>query len=262
MTPRSLDINADLGESFGNWRMGDDAAILPLITSASVACGFHASDPVTLVRTVRMAAEHDVAVGAHPGLPDLLGFGRRVMAITPEDAYAYVVYQVGAVAAAARSVGVAVRHVKPHGALMSMLGTDEGLAAAVADAILHTCDDPCVYFTAPLEGAALPRAAEDRGIRVVGELYPDLSYAEDGSVIVQRHKAETDVDLAVAQVRGLLRDGEVQTASGRPLALRAESVCVHGDGPNAVEVISAIRDEITTHGAAIARPATDEGSTR
>lgn len=252
MSVRTLDINADIGESFGNWTMGNDAAVLPRITSANIACGFHASDPVTLVRTVRLAHEHGVAIGAHPGLPDLLGFGRRVMRISPEDAYAYVVYQVGALAAAARTVGATVHHVKPHGSLMSMLATEEDLAEAVADAVLHTCDEPRIYFTAPLEGAALPEAAKARGIAVVAELYPDLSYSDEGAVIVQRQKHDTDIDFAVRQVRSFLTEGTVRTVGGRDLALEAQSICVHGDGPNAVAVIDAIRAAVESEGAAIA----------
>lgn len=251
MSVRELDINCDLGEGYGNWRMGDDAAVLPLISSANVACGFHASDPVTLVRTVRLVHEHGVAVGAHPGLPDMLGFGRRRMAISAEDAYAYTLYQVGAVQAAARAVGTTVAHVKPHGALMSMLGDEQELADAFVAAVADGCDGVPIYFTAPLEGAALPGAAARRGVPVVAELYPDLSYDAQGRVVVQREKHATDVDAAVAQLAACLDRGEVATIDGGTIALTAQSVCVHGDGPNAVAVLDAVHAAIAARGIAV-----------
>lgn len=250
-----MDVNCDLGESYGNWRLGDDAAVLPLMSSANVACGFHASDPVTLVRTVRLVHEHGVAVGAHPGLPDRMGFGRRRMAISAEEAYAYVLYQVGAVQAAARAVGATVSHVKPHGALMSMLGEDDELAEAVVAAVADGCERPRIYFTAPLEGAALPRAASRRGVPVVAEVYPDLSYDDAARVVVQREKHATDVAAAVAQVVSCLDRGEVATTSGGRVALRAQSVCVHGDGPNAVEVLRAVHAALAERGVAVGRGA-------
>lgn len=259
MRVSELDVNCDLGEGYGNWRLGDDAAVLPLISSANVACGFHASDPVTLLRTVRLVHEHGVAVGAHPGLPDRLGFGRRRMAISAEEAYAYVLYQVGAVQAAARAVGATVSHVKPHGALMSMLGEDDELAEAVVAAVADLCETPRIYFTAPLEGAALPRAAAARGVEVVAEVYPDLSYDEQARVVVQREKHATDVGAAAAQVVSCLERGEVRTESGGTVALEARSVCVHGDGPNAVAVLEAIHAALAARGVAVGRAALGRG---
>lgn len=249
---RTIDINCDLGESFGNWRMGDDEVVLPLISSANIACGFHASDPVTLLRTVERARDHGVRVGAHPGLPDLLGFGRRHMAITREDAYAYIVYQVGALQAAARAAGTSVTHVKPHGALMSMVARDPAIADGVAAAVAATCDDPAIYFTAPFAGAELPEAAARHGVHIVAEVYPDLSYAEDGSVVIQRAKHETDVAFAVEQVTGMLERGTVTTETGGTIALEAQSICVHGDGPNALDVITAIRAALAERGWSVA----------
>lgn len=250
-----MDINCDLGESYGNWRMGDDAAMLPLISSANVACGFHASDPVTLVRTVRLVHEHGVAVGAHPGLPDKLGFGRRRMAISAEEAYADVLYQVGAVQAAARAAGTTVSHVKPHGALMSMLGDEQELADAFVAAVADGCDGVPIYFTAPLEGAALPGAAARRGVPVVAELYPDLSYDAAGRVVIERSKHATDVVAAAAQVGACLDRGEVATIEGGTIALTAQSICVHGDGPNAVAVLGAVRAALAERGVTVGRGA-------
>ena len=147
---KKMDINCDMGESFGNWNMGDDVGMMPRITTANVACGFHASDPVTMLETVRLAKQHNVTVGAHPGLPDLLGFGRRTMNITPEDAYAYVVYQVGALQGALATQGMKLHHIKPHGAFYSVLKTDEQLASAVAQAIKELSDDPILYWPADI----------------------------------------------------------------------------------------------------------------
>jgi len=234
-----MDINCDMGESFGNWNMGDDSGMMPRITTANVACGFHASDPVTMIETVKLAKQHNIAVGAHPGLPDLLGFGRRAMNITAEDAYAYVIYQVGALQGVLASQGMQLHHIKPHGAFYSVLKTDESLAAAVAQAIKELSGDPILYWPAPTT-AAMPSAAKNLGIRVVGEIYPDLIYAPDGSLILQREKHETDVNFAAAQVRRYVETGKVEANDGSLVTLDAESLCIHGDGPNSVQVADAI----------------------
>ncbi|MGE0484278.1 MAG: LamB/YcsF family protein [Gammaproteobacteria bacterium] len=248
---KSMDINCDMGESFGNWNMGDDAGMMPRITTANVACGFHASDPVTMLKTVAMAREHNIAVGSHPGLPDLLGFGRRAMNITPEDAHAYVVYQTGALQATLRMHGMKLHHIKPHGAFYSILRVDEAVAEAVADAIAKLCEQPMLYWPAPTD-AALPTAARKKGIRVVGEIYPDLQYAADGSLVIQRTKHETDVAFAAAQVKRYVTTGQVGALDGSLVTLDAESLCIHGDGPNATAVGDAVRAALTEVGCAIA----------
>ncbi|HJP36316.1 MAG: 5-oxoprolinase subunit PxpA [Gammaproteobacteria bacterium] len=245
-----MDINCDMGESFGNWNMGDDGGMMPRITTANVACGFHAGDPVTMIETVKLAKRYNVAVGAHPGLPDLLGFGRRAMNITAEDAYAYVICQVGALQAALATQGMQLHHVKPHGAFYSVLKTDEELAAAVADAIQELSDDPILYWPAPTT-AAMPMAAKRLGIRVVGEIYPDLIYAPDGSLIIQREKHETDVRFAASQVRRYVETGMVEANDGTLVELDAESLCIHGDGPNSVAVADAVRTTLGEIGCAI-----------
>lgn len=246
----AMDINCDMGESFGNWVMGNDGEMMPRITTANVACGFHASDPVTMLETVKQAKAHGIAVGSHPGLPDLLGFGRRAMNITPEDAHAYVVYQTGALQAALRVHGMKLHHVKPHGAFYSVLRTDEALADAVADAILAISEDAMLYWPAPTD-AAMPVAAKKKGIRVVGEIYPDLIYAPDGSLILQRSKHETDVDFAAAQVKRYVETGKVEANDGSLIELDAESLCIHGDGPNATEVGDAVRKALADIGCEI-----------
>ena len=211
---RTIDINSDLGESFGNWSLGNDEAVIPEITSANVACGFHASDPVTMIRTVGLCKQHGVEVGSHPGLPDLLGFGRRPMRITPDDCYAYVLYQTGALQAVLAAEGLTLHHVKPHGAFYSILREDEPLAAAFCEAVLALMPEPVVYWP---EGRdlALPRAARERGIRVVMEVYVDMDYAPDGAIVIQRHKGLTDLDKAAAQIRRFLEDGVVLDDRGR-----------------------------------------------
>ena len=246
-----MDVNCDMGESFGNWKMGDDAGMMPYITTANVACGFHAGDPLTMLDTVELGKAHGIAIGAHPGLPDLLGFGRRAMNITAEDAHAYVIYQVGALQAALAVHGLELHHVKPHGAFYSVLKTQQALADAVADAILALSDKPILYWPAPTN-AALPTACRKLGIRVIGEIYPDLHYAADGSLVIQRHKHETDVAFACAQVARYIETGKIETMAGTLIELDAESLCIHGDGPNAVEVAAAIRKTLEERGCTMA----------
>ena len=170
----TFDINIDCGESFGNWNMGADEALMPHITTANAACGFHAGDAMTMLKTVRLAKANGVAVGAHPGLPDLLGFGRRVMAISPEELFAYVLYQGGALRAVLEAEGMTLHHLKPHGALYTMLNTDEALGEAFARAVIALCPEPMIYYPAPVERHAVTRIAADMGIDVVPELYFDL----------------------------------------------------------------------------------------
>jgi UPF0271 protein len=246
----TMDINCDMGESFGNWVMGNDAEMMAQITTANVACGFHAGDPLTMLDTVKIAKENNVVVGSHPGLPDLLGFGRRTMNITPEDAYAYTVYQTGALQAALKAHEMKLHHVKPHGAFYSVLRTDEAIAAAVANAISLLTDNPMLYWPAPTD-AAMPTAARKNGIRVVGEIYPDLQYASDGTLVIQREKHETDVAFAVSQVKRYIESGQVEAMDGSLVTLDAESLCIHGDGPNATDVGSAIRSTMNEIGCKI-----------
>lgn len=247
---RAIDINADLGESFGNWPMGNDEALIPLITSANVACGFHASDPTTMLETARTAKKHDVAVGAHPGLPDMLGFGRRVMAISGEDMYGYVVYQVGALQGALAANGMTLHHVKPHGALYAMLRDSDELGEAAATALVDL-GSPLSYFPAPVAPTAFGKHAAARGLEVVGEIYPDLGYDDDANLVLQRSKHHTDPEEAAAMVSRYLADGVVVSGNGKEIALEAESICVHGDGPNAAEVAAAIRGAVEGAGCSL-----------
>lgn len=251
---RAIDINCDAGESFGNWRMGDDAAMFPHVSSASIACGFHAGDPVTLLRTVRLAREHGLAIGAHPGLPDLLGFGRRAIAVDAEDVYAYLVYQVGAVKAAAEAAGGALSYVKLHGAFASVLQTDERADAAVRAIKDVMPETPTVYYTAAVEGDLWPVALKRGGVRFIGEIYPDMLYAPDGNVIVERRKHVTEPAHAAEFVTRFLRTGCVKAQDGPLVPVEADSICVHGDGPNALDVLAAVKQAVEAEGLTVAAP--------
>lgn len=262
MTAARMDVNCDLGESFGNWSLGSDKELLASITTANVACGFHGGDPVTMVHTVEQALERGVVVGAHPGLPDLLGFGRRMMDISAADAYAYVLYQAGALLAVLRSRGAELHHVKPHGALYTMLNDRSDLAVAVADAMAAVMDEPMLYWPSGAEDGALVGEAVRRGFRIALEFYPDLTYTRDRRIVVERRKRPIAPETAVARLERFLADGTVETVDGGRVRLEAESVCIHGDAPTAAEVAAALRAHLEARGsdvraagaAAVGRP--------
>ena len=204
-----------------------------------------------MIQTVETCKANGVAVGAHPGLPDLLGFGRRVMQITPEDGYAYVLYQAGALKAVAESRGLELHHVKPHGAFYTILRDNDELAAAVVQAVKDVMPRPAVYWP-DFTDASLPREARKAGVRVVHEVYVDLEYRPDGSLILQRQKVPADLDRARAQIRRWIEDGVVLAADGTLVPVQAESVCIHGDGPNCIEVATAIKARLEKIGCKIA----------
>ncbi len=233
----NVQINCDMGESFGLWRMGDDAAILPFIDVANVACGFHASDPVVMRRTVRMAKEHGVAVGAHPSLPDLQGFGRREMKLESDELTAAIVYQVGALKAFLDAEGMQLNHIKPHGALYAMAARDEKVAGAICDA--------ADVFGVPLYGLAdtvHERVYTARGFQFVAEFYADLDYTAEGRIIITREHEAIDPAAAAARTLRAVTEGRVTTIDGGEIAIRADSVCVHSDTPGAVAVAEAVRN--------------------
>ncbi len=230
-------INCDMGESFGLWRMGDDAAILPFIDVANVACGFHASDPVVMRRTVRMTKEHGVAVGAHPSLPDLQGFGRREMKLDPDELTAAIIYQVGALKAFLGAEGMALNHIKPHGALYAMAARDAAVAGAICDA--------ADVFGAPLYGLAgtiHEQVYTARGLPFVAEFYADLDYTAEGQIIITREHEAIDPEAAAARTLRAITEGRVETIDGTDIEIRADSVCVHSDTPGAVAVAEAVRN--------------------
>lgn len=239
-----IDLNCDLGESFGAYKLGLDDQVLPYISSANVACGFHASDPVVMDKTVALAKDAGVAVGAHPGYPDLQGFGRRNMTIPPREVKAMVMYQIGALQAFCTAHGLKLQHVKPHGALYNMAGKDEALAMAVCEAI-QAVDDSLILLG--LSGSKMLEAADKIGLRSAREVFADRAYEEDGS-LVARTKAGamiTDEDEAVARVIRMIREGRVTAVTGKDIPIRADSVCVHGDSPKALAFVQKIRAALT-----------------
>lgn len=242
-----VDLNSDLGESFGRYTVGMDEKVIPFISSANVACGYHASDPVVMENTVKTAKEYKVRVGAHPGFPDLMGFGRRNMDITPAEARAYVLYQIGALSAFCKACGVSMQHVKPHGALYNMAAKDYELSKAICEAI--RAFDPNLIVMG-LSGGELVRAAEDMGLRTALEVFADRAYEEDGSLVNRRKEGAmiTDEDVAIARVVRMIKEGKVTAVTGKDIDIKADSICVHGDGEKAVAFVEKIRQTLQTEG--------------
>ena len=243
-----VDLNADMGESFGRWTLGNDEALMPYLTSANIACGFHGGDPHVMRRTVQLAIEHDVGIGAHVALPDLLGFGRRRMAVSPVELRDYVLYQTGAMAAFARAAGGRLQHVKPHGALYAMVQGDPELAEAVADAVAEAGDGIILL----LAGKTVAAAAAKAGVPFVPEGYVDLDYAGDGSLVIERVKQLRDPETMGTKAVRLATEGKVRTLDGTDLELAAKSICVHGDAPNAPDIAGAIRRALEDAGLELA----------
>ena len=236
----TLDLNSDLGESFGRWVLGDDEAVLGLVTSANVACGFHAGDPTTLRRTCAGAAARGVVVGAQVGYRDLAGFGRRFIDVAPDELADDVVYQIGALDGMCLVAGTAVRYVKPHGALYNAVVHHEEQAAAVVAAVRDYSTDLPVLG---LPGSVFLRAAEKAGLRAVPEFFVDRAYTREGTLVSRREAGAVldDPDDVSARVLRLVTDGVVTAIDGSDVAVRAESACVHGDSPGAVDMARAVR---------------------
>lgn len=238
---RAIDINCDVGESFGNYSFGADSTIMPYLSSANVACGFHGGDPVHMDRTVKLAKSVGIPVGVHWGLPDLAGFGRRRLDLSLEEARCITLYQAGALAMVAAANGVTVDHWVPHGALFAMLGTEEQLSEAMLDAISESRIEPLLYWPTPLQPHCFYERALRRGFRVVSEFAADLGYAADGSLIIERHKAAKDPAAVADRLQRFLEDGEVEAVDGSVLHFPAQAILVHGDAPNAAKVVAAVR---------------------
>ena len=247
MRPMVIDLNADVGESYGAWVMGADADLMPMITSANVACGAHAGDPITMSRTVALAMRHGVAVGAHPGYPDRDGFGRRDLAMTSEELEATVLTQMGALWAAARAAGVEMRHVKPHGALYNRAAADPDLAACVARAVARF---PERLTLVGLAGSALVAAGLAAGLPVADEAFADRAYEPDGSLRTRAltGAVHTDPSVAAAQAVSIARDGRVRAHDGSMLEIRADTICIHGDTPGAAAMAKAVREALEAAG--------------
>ena len=248
---RRIDLNCDMGESYGAWKMGDDAGVMPYISSANVACGFHGGDPATIRKTVRLAVDNGVAIGAHPSLPDIQGFGRRVMKISQQDMYDLVVYQAGAVEAFARAAGSKLHHIKCHGALYNMAAVDEGLSDAMARAAK---DLGVMVYT--LSNSTMMKVVKTKGVRALGEVFADRGYSDDGT-LAPRDKPGgmiEDPQQSVKQVLGMIEGGFVTSLSGKRVPVAADTLCLHGDQPNAVVFARKIRETFAQKGIQIEAP--------
>ena len=245
-----IDMNCDMAESYGAYRLGGDAEILPHITSANLACGFHASDPLIMAKAVESCKATGVAVGAHPGYPDLQGFGRRNMAIPPQEVRAMVMYQIGALNAFCRANGIRMQHVKPHGAMYNMAVKDHALAIAIAEAVAAV--DPELILLAPAE-SQMQIAAEEVGIPFAREVFADRAYEEDGSLVARSKPGAmiTDENEAVARVLRMVKEGRVTAITGNDIDIQADSVCVHGDGAKALLFVQKLRDALIAEGVEI-----------
>jgi UPF0271 protein len=235
----TIALNCDMGEAFGMWRLADDEALLPCIDLANVACGFHAGDPVVMRDIVAAAKAHGVAVGAHPSFPDLQGFGRREMAVEPDELTAIVRYQVGALQGFLDAEGVPLSHVKAHGALYGLAARDAATADAIADAIA-----PLGVPMMGRAGTEHERACDERGIAFLAEYYADLDYDDEEQLIITRHHGAPDLEETGRRVARLLSDGVATTTSGREFPLRADCICIHSDTPDAVALAHTVREAI------------------
>lgn len=246
-----IDLNSDLGESLGAWHMGDDTAMLGIVSSANVACGFHAGDAAGILRTLREAAARGVVVGAHVGYRDLVGFGRRNMDVDSADLVADVIYQIGALQGLARAAGTTLRYVKPHGALYNTIAHNERQARDVITAIRAV--DPGLALVA-LAGSPLIAWARDAGLRVVAEAFADRAYTPDGALVSRREKGAVlhDADQIAARMLRLVREGTVEAIDGSHVRIAADSICVHGDSPDAVAIARSVRTGLEQAGVAIA----------
>jgi UPF0271 protein len=250
IAPR-VDLNADVGESFGAWTLGQDPALFPHITSANVACGFHAGDPGVMRATVALAREHGVAVGAHPGFRDLAGFGRREIRVPPREVEDLVAYQIGALAGIAAAQGVRLQHVKVHGALYNMAAADAALADAIARATAAV--DPSLVFLG-LPGSQLLAAGERAGLRTAAEVFADRAYRADGSLLPRTESGAVihDEDAVIERVLAMVRDRAVSAVDGTRVPLRVDTICVHGDTPGAARLAARIRAALEKAGVRVA----------
>lgn len=242
-----IDLNCDLGESFGAYKIGMDEEVLQFITSANVACGFHAGDPSVMRKTVQLALKNNVKIGAHPGLPDLAGFGRRNMNISPQEAYDLVVYQIGALSGFLKAEGEKMQHVKPHGALYNMAAKNRELSEAIAEAV-YKVDPQLILFG--LAGSELVKAAEKIGLKTANEVFSDRTYQQDGSLTprTQPDALIHSYEDSVSQVIRMIKEGKVRSTQGVDVSVLAQTVCIHGDGPEALVFAKQLRESMQSEG--------------
>jgi UPF0271 protein len=250
---KKIDLNCDMGESYGAWKMGADAEVMPYITSANIAAGFHAGDPATIRTTVALAVDKGVAIGAHPSLPDLMGFGRRAMRVSPQEMYDLVIYQAGAVEAFARAAGAKLHHVKCHGALYNMAAMDEGLSDAMVRAVKDLGSDVILYCLSRSKNFEI---AKRSGIKVAGEVFGDRGYSDDGT-LAPRDKPGGMIEDPLASVKhvlGMIEEGYVTSLNGKRVPVAADTLCLHGDQPGAVTFARKLRETFKERGIAVAAP--------
>lgn len=242
-----IDLNADLGESFGCYTLGSDEEMLEVVTSVNIACGWHAGDPLTMEKVVKISAERGVAIGAHPGYPDLLGFGRRNMSVAPEEIKAYVLYQIGALYAFCKAQGVKMHHVKPHGAMYNFGAKDYRQALAICEAVADIDSD---LILVGLSGSELIRAADDVGLRSCCEVFADRAYEEDGSLVARSRPGSMilDKEEVAARVIRMIQQGIVTTINGSDIEIQTDSICLHGDSPQALELAYYLRKALVAEG--------------
>ena len=242
-----VDVNCDLGESFGRYQLGEQEEVLKYVTSANIACGFHAGDPTVMRKTVALAVENDVRIGAHPSFPDLIGFGRRQMYVEPQEAYDMVVYQIGALDAFLRLHNTQLQHVKPHGALYNMAAVDPSLAEAIAQAVKDVSPSLVLYG---LAGSELTKAGEKLGLTVAHEVFADRTYQPDGTLTprTEANALITDEQQSLDQIRQMVMEGSVRAVDGTNVKLQADTICVHGDSPHAVAFARRIYDGLRESG--------------
>ena len=248
----SIDINCDLGESYGRYQLGQDQEVLKLITSANIACGFHAGDPKVMYETVKLAHENRVAIGAHPGFPDLNGFGRRKMELSYDEIYQLIIYQLGALEGFARLFGERVTHLKPHGALYNQAAQDNEIARAIVQAIADVDQDIILFG---LAGSELIKEGQNKGIKVAQEVFADRTYLKDGSLTPRSREDALihDSDLAIKRVIKMVKDSKVETVDGEEISIQADTICVHGDNQQALQFVMSLRQGLEREGITIGK---------
>jgi len=243
-----MDINSDMGESFGRWSLGNDAELMEVVTSANIACGWHGGDPKVMRETVALAVEQGVGIGAHVGLPDLLGFGRRRMQVTPDEIYDYAMYQAGALRAFAEAAGSRLQHVKPHGAFYVMCAADEALSAALCRAVKALGDGVLLFGMGEIQ----PKVAAAEGVPYVREGYVDLNYDRTGSLVIERNKGAWDPEEVAARAVRIATERTVGTVEGGSLPMEVRTICIHGDAANSGEIARRVRRRLEEAGVEIA----------
>ena len=244
---KKVDLNSDLGESFGAYTIGMDDKIIPLVSSANVACGYHASDPLVMMDTIKQVKAAGIHIGAHPGFPDLMGFGRRNMSLTLEESYAYTLYQISALSGMCQAQGIKLQHVKAHGALYNMAAVDYNLSKVICEAAAAI--DKNIIILA-LSGSETVKAAKDCGLKAAQEVFADRGYEEDGTLVNRKKDGAFihDEDIAIGRVIRMVKEGCVKAVTGKDIAIQADSICVHGDGEKALLFIEKIRAGLKAEG--------------